>query len=441
MSRKQMKTWQKATALVPLALLSGAWTASLAVTSTATAATEHASTLPDGTTLPSHPLKAPASVSVPGEIAPGVPAGAADSVIASSSADGIPAAALGAYQRAAQVIDTADASCDLQWPLIAAIGRVESDHGRYGGSTLGSDGVSRPGIYGIPLDGSHGTTLIRDTDGGRYDHDPVYDRAVGPMQFIPSTWAVVGVDGDGDGTRNPQDIDDAALATAVYLCSGTENLSTPSGQQAAVYRYNHSQAYVDLVLSIMRSYSEGDYSAVPNGTAATTTFTPFDAGSVFGSRSAGHHAHKPSSGRAPSTKGSGSGSGGGGTTSAGGGSTPSGSGPSSAPSVPGSSTAPNPTDTVTKTVKKVTDGATKATQPVVDTLSAGAESLAFCTTQVPDLATLSTSAQQTVLDGCAAKVAGMTKAAAADAIPNTLPGVLSWLGLSLTDPIGGLLGN
>ena len=68
------------------------------------------------------------------------------------------------------------------------------------------------------------------------------------MQFIPSTWSVVGVDADGDGERNPQDIDDAALGTAVYLCSGSDDLGTDAGRAAAVYRYNHSQSYVDLVL-------------------------------------------------------------------------------------------------------------------------------------------------------------------------------------------------
>ena len=49
------------------------------------------------------------------------------------------------------------------------------------------------------------------------------------MQFIPSTWQVVKVDADGDNKRNPQDIDDAALATAVYLCSGKDNLATRAG--------------------------------------------------------------------------------------------------------------------------------------------------------------------------------------------------------------------
>ncbi len=283
MSQKRLTTWQKATALVPLALLSGAWTASLTVTTTATAATKSAS-LPDGTTIPNEAIEAPASLSQPGSIAPGVPAGAAKSVLATSAAQGIPATALSAYQRATDVINAADPTCRISWQLVAAIGRVESDHGRYGGNTLGEDGLSTPGIYGIPLDGSNGTARIDDTDGGQYDDDLVYDRAVGPMQFIPSTWSVVGVDGDGDGVRNPQDIDDAALASAVYLCSGDEDLSTVAGQRAAVYRYNHSQDYVDLVLSIMNSYLDGDFSSVPNTTAAPTVFTPTPSASSAGTK-------------------------------------------------------------------------------------------------------------------------------------------------------------
>jgi len=244
-------TWQKASALVPLAMLSGAWTVSLANPTT----TDSAGRLPDGTAIPSRAIKAPASVTVPGELGPGIPSSGARNVVDTASANGIPAVALAAYQRSAQVIDTADPTCHLSWPLLGAIGRVESDHGRYGGSRLSSNGIDTPSVYGIELDGQNGVAAIRDTDAGRYDDDPVWDRAVGPMQFIPSTWAVVGVDGDGDGIRNPQDINDAALATAVYLCSGSENLSTTPGQRAAVYRYNHNHAYVNLVLAIMRAYA------------------------------------------------------------------------------------------------------------------------------------------------------------------------------------------
>ena len=303
MTIKRMTTWQKATALVPLALLSGAWTASLAVTTATAADSEDPQQLPDGTTMPTEAIEEPANIPVPGEIAPGVPKGSEDEVIKSASTNGIPAAALSAYQRAAQVIGTADASCKIEWPLVAAIGRVESDHGRYGGNVLSAEGVSRPGIYGIPLDGSNGTQRISDTDAGQYDNDKTFDRAVGPMQFIPSTWSVVGVDGDGDGKRDPQDIDDAALATAVYLCSGDEDLSTRAGQESAVFRYNNSDEYVDLVLSIMETYASGDYSAVPTSSSGSTTFTPSYGDSVF---SGGTQGSKPPKGSGP-----GSGSGGG----------------------------------------------------------------------------------------------------------------------------------
>jgi len=99
------------------------------------------------------------------------------------------------------------------------------------------------------------------------------------MQFIPSTWSVVGVDADGDAERNPQDIDDAALAAAVYLCSGPNdepgaNLATEAGQRKSVFRYNHSDEYVDLVLSIMNAYLEGDYASIPTRTSSAVTFTP-----------------------------------------------------------------------------------------------------------------------------------------------------------------------
>ncbi len=263
----------KAITLVPLALLSGVWTASLVSTSATASSASDDHTLPDGTKVPSQAIKAPASVPVPGVVAPAVPQGSEDQVVRGASSNGIPAPALSAYQRAARIIDAADKSCNIPWELIAAIGRVESDHGRYGGNTLTKDGVSKPGIYGIPLNGKNGTQAVSDTDGGQLDKDRVYDRAVGPMQFIPSTWQVVKVDADGDGQRNPQDIDDAALATAVYLCSGKDNLGNRAGQEAAVYRYNHSQDYVNLVLRIMEAYSNGDYSAVPSGVNGGTTFS------------------------------------------------------------------------------------------------------------------------------------------------------------------------
>ena len=376
-AHKRLSSWQKATALVPLALLSGAWTTSLAVTSSATAATDGPARLPDGTTVPTEALEAPASVSQPGSIAPGVPEGGGASIIASSSTNGIPSAALAAYQRAEQVINAADPGCNLSWQLVAAIGRVESDHGRYGGNTLTDEGKSTPGIYGIPLDGSNGTAEIRDSDAGRFDDDEVYDRAVGPMQFIPGTWTVVGVDGDGDGTRDPQDIDDAALATAVYLCSGDEDLATYGGQKAAVYRYNHSQEYVDLVISIMNAYLDGDFSSVPNGVAAPTVFspsTPSAVGAPAGTRAGkagGTGRGTAGGGTSGSSGGSGGTAGGnGGNGGDGGGSTPDGGtdevAPDPVPEEPTKDPVESTKDTVEDTVKDTTDTVKDTTDKVTE---------------------------------------------------------------------------
>jgi membrane-bound lytic murein transglycosylase B len=173
------------------------------------------------------------------------------------AANGVPQAALRAYRTAEATMAIADPSCELSWALLAGIGRVESDHGRYAGSVLGRDGVSDPEILGLPLNGVGPVAAIADTDAGSLDGDKVWDRAVGPMQFIPSTWAMVGVDGDGDNNRNPHDLDDAALAAAAYLCVGDNDLSTTAGMQQAVYSYNHSAEYVTLVLGLAEAYQKG----------------------------------------------------------------------------------------------------------------------------------------------------------------------------------------
>ena len=325
----------RVTAVVPLAALSAAWTASMVGvgTQSASADSDDTGVLPDGTTIPAQAVEAPASV--------GKPVTRISSV-ADVSASGIPEAALAAYQRAEAVINKADAGCNITWQLIAAIGRVESDHGRYGGNALTSDGVARPGIYGIALDGSDNTQRITDTDGGQYDKDTRFDRAVGPMQFIPSTWSVVGVDGDNDGTRNPQDIDDAALATAVYLCSGDDDLSTEAGQRSSVFRYNHSNDYVDLVLEIMQAYLDGDFSEVPNGFSTSGNLVPDTSPNNGGGKGNGGRdgagGGKDGGGRDGGSNGGDSNGNGGGNGGSGGGNTP----------TPTPTSTPTPTPTPTQ---------------------------------------------------------------------------------------------
>lgn len=183
----------------------------------------------------------------------------------SLAADGIPSTALAAYQLAAARETTRDPGCGIPWTLLAAIGRVESDHGRFAGAVLHTDGLSTPPVIGIALDGV-GTEVIRDTDHGRLDGDTTYDRAVGPMQFIPSTWAVYGVDADGDGQANPFDIYDAAAAAADYLCAAGGNLTTPAGVQRAVLAYNHSEPYLAAVLGLMAVYAHS-VEVVPTNTS------------------------------------------------------------------------------------------------------------------------------------------------------------------------------
>jgi membrane-bound lytic murein transglycosylase B len=186
------------------------------------------------------------------------------------TASGIPLGAYRAYQAAAAELARTDPSCRIDWSLIAAIGRVESNHGRYGGSTITAAGLVTPPILGVRLNGSTpGTARISDSDNGKYDGDTTTDRAVGPMQFLPGTWAAYG---KGD----PQNIGNAALATGRYLCAGGGSLDTRAGQQAAVYRYNHSNSYVSLVLSLATAYSTGQPQDVPDPQPETPSPTETD---------------------------------------------------------------------------------------------------------------------------------------------------------------------
>jgi hypothetical protein len=203
-------------------------------------------------------------------------------VITTLGESGIPDVALRAYKRAESQLGVRRPSCRLSWTLLAAIGRVESNHGRFGGAQLRSDGSGTRPIRGIPLDGRPHVALIRDTDGGALDGDPTYDRAVGPMQFIPSTWRAVAVDGNGDGQRDPNNIYDAAQGAGGYLCAGGGDLRDPAQAARAVRRYNNADTYVRVVLSLAQQYLTGDVTIVPSSgdpapndqPPATTTARP-----------------------------------------------------------------------------------------------------------------------------------------------------------------------
>jgi hypothetical protein len=103
----------------------------------------------------------------------------------------------------------------LSWTVLAAIGQVESGHGR-------NVGPSSAG-------------------------------ALGPMQFLPSTWAWAGVDGDGDGRADIMSPYDAVPAAALYLCRSGAGLGGRS-LYAAIYSYNHADWYVREVLALAARY-------------------------------------------------------------------------------------------------------------------------------------------------------------------------------------------
>jgi Transglycosylase SLT domain len=121
---------------------------------------------------------------------------------------GRPSSYLELYQR------SAGACPGLSWTVLAAIGQIESGHGR-------NVGPSSAG-------------------------------ALGPMQFMPATWRSYGVDGDGDGKADIMDPFDAVPAAAKYLCASGAGRGSLSN---AIWHYNHSQAYVNAVLSLAHAYA------------------------------------------------------------------------------------------------------------------------------------------------------------------------------------------
>jgi membrane-bound lytic murein transglycosylase B len=174
-------------------------------------------------------------------------------VVNSPGALGIPAIALAAYRNAELLMAAADPACGVSWNLLAGIGRIESAHAN-GGAT-DAQGTAVPPIFGPLLDGSlPGNEIIVQSRGSGGVH---YARALGPMQFLPGTWARFASDGKGDGRPDVQNVFDAALAAARYLCSGGLNLRDPMQTIAAVLRYNNSMPYVENVLGWAAAYAAG----------------------------------------------------------------------------------------------------------------------------------------------------------------------------------------
>ncbi|HEY0452846.1 lytic transglycosylase domain-containing protein [Actinophytocola sp.] len=206
-----------------------------------------------GTTMPAEPRSAPIDFTRSGGV------------------NGVPASVLAAYRGAATSLAITQPGCRLPAALLAAIGRVESGHAR--GGLVDATGTTLTPILGPVLAGDHGFAAIRDTDAGRLDGDPLWDRAVGPMQFIPGTWTRWAADGNTDGVANPHNVYDASLAAGRYLCANNRDLAVPADLNEAVLSYNRSPAYLRLVLAWMRSYAL-DVTAIPDGAGSPLPVTP-----------------------------------------------------------------------------------------------------------------------------------------------------------------------
>jgi hypothetical protein len=232
---------QKAGALIPMGILVSGWAVAVGNTGLANATADGENAIPE---VPATALDQPA---VARSTAGGLdPQAGLSGAMATLSTNGIPSAALYAYKHAETVLADADPACHLPWNLVAAIGRVESNHGRIQGNALSADGVAQPGIS---------------------------KPALGPMQLTQGTFDTVSIDSDGDGAKNPQDIDDAATAAGIFLCSGEGDLSSDADARAAVARYGDGKKYVNSVMKISASYANGQFSQTPDGFSTSTILT------------------------------------------------------------------------------------------------------------------------------------------------------------------------
>ncbi|WP_406479004.1 lytic murein transglycosylase [Streptomyces sp. NBC_01615] len=278
-------------------------------------------------------------------------------VVTGEAEAGIPATVLDAYKKAEASLRESKPGCNLPWQLLAAIGKVESGQAR--GGRVDASGTTYSPILGPVLNGN-GFANISDTDNGAYDGDSTHDRAVGPMQFIPSTWAWAGRDGNGDGKKDPNNVYDAALAAGHYLCRFDHDMSVQSQMNASILSYNNSTAYLNTVLSWLEYYRKGTHE-VPDGTGTLPSHSSDDTSGANPSPSSPStpSPSTPSTTTPSTTEPGTSEPGDGGSTS-----------PSPSPSTPASPSPSPSTPTPTETVDHLADSGTgKLTATAGDTFA------------------------------------------------------------------------
>lgn len=191
--------------------------------------------------------RGPERLEIPADVPPAAaaPVDPDDATAVSDTASdlGIPADFLHAYLVAAHTVGEETPGCHLVWNTLAGLGQAESRHGSYG--------VVDGRIIGPQLNGTGGFMEIPDTDHGVLDGDDAFDRAVGPLQFLPDSWRIYGAGGD------PQNIDDAAAAAGRLMCDHDRDLGRSEGWAEAVFAYNRSGEYLTTVRDAAANYALG----------------------------------------------------------------------------------------------------------------------------------------------------------------------------------------
>lgn len=102
--------------------------------------------------------------------------------------------------------------------------------------------------------------------------------AQGPFQFIPGTWTSLGVDGDGDGVKDVNNLTDAAFAAANYAKSdGATVDKPPDSWHDFIFSYNHAEWYVQMTMQYYQYYAKsgtGDGKNVTSVTCGNTGVSP-----------------------------------------------------------------------------------------------------------------------------------------------------------------------
>ena len=165
----------------------------------------------------------------------------------------IPEAALRAYAYAAWAV-AKQKNCNLGWPTLAALGESLSNHGRANDSQLGDDGTTTVPLRGLNLFDPAHPQEVADTDAGLFDGDPTKDIPIGPLQIMPSRWEQFNAAVEPDAKPNPDNINDASLTLAGFLCS-VGDPSTPDGWANGVQQINANPEFVKHVHAIAKKYS------------------------------------------------------------------------------------------------------------------------------------------------------------------------------------------